>query len=147
VGSANDAQSNATHTVTFGPRYRLNFGGAEHWITLSGSYGDRDADAERFSYHDWSLGPTYLARFKTGTELYLNARWINRNYDAPATLFDSLGDRKDRYYIARVAVSQTFAKTYFVSASFNYIRDDSSVPLFDYDKIVAGLNFGVNFDF
>lgn len=140
-------QDNVTHTASFGPSYRFKTGKALHFLSLLGSYAERDADASRFSYDDWSVGPAYFARFENGTEVYADARYLDRDYRAPALLFDAAGDRSDKRYIATVAVSRTFYKNYFVSASYTYIRNDSNVALFDYTKSLSGLNFGVNFNF
>ncbi|MGH6635599.1 MAG: surface lipoprotein assembly modifier [Gammaproteobacteria bacterium] len=147
VDDADDEQSNATHIGSFGPNYRFTAVGADHFVSLIGAYASRDANAERFSYSDWSIGPSYAARWKNGTGANVYLRYLDRDYDAPASGFESLGDRKEHRYTAVLSLSRTFYRNYFVSASFSYIRNDSNVPLYDYDKLLAGINFGVNFNF
>ena len=147
VDDADDEQSNATHIGSFGPNYRFTAVGAAHFISLIGAYASRDANAERFSYSDWSIGPSYAARWKSGTQANVYLRYLDRDYDAPASGFESLGDREEHRYTAVLSLSQTFYRNYFVSASFSYIRNDSNVSLYDYDKLLAGINFGVNFNF
>ncbi|MGH8603016.1 MAG: tetratricopeptide repeat protein, partial [Gammaproteobacteria bacterium] len=68
VDDANDDQSNVTHTGTFGPNYRFQAWGMDHFVSFLGAYAVRDAEAERFSYNDWSIGPSYVGRWKSGTE-------------------------------------------------------------------------------
>lgn len=157
IGKALDAQSNITHTLTFGPRYSLEAANALHVLSFLGSYARRDAPAfdpnnrgnafSDFSYDEWSIGPSYFTHFKTGTELYADMRYRGRSYDGPTFFFKDVTDhRKDQWFTASVALSQTFYKNYFVSAYYSYIRNDSNTPLFDFDKHVAGVNFGVNFN-
>ncbi|MEE9396551.1 MAG: tetratricopeptide repeat protein [Methylococcales bacterium] len=145
VADGTDSQDNSTHRVTLGPRTRFDFGGAIHIATLLGGYTVREASAERFSFDEWSIAPTYFARFQTGTEIFLQGRYQNRGYDSPALLFQE--DREDNRYTATAVISQTFYDHFFVSASYTYIRNDSKTPLFDYEKNLVGVNMGVNFRF
>jgi tetratricopeptide (TPR) repeat protein len=156
IGQRNDDQSNKTHTVTFGPRYQFKTANSLHSLSFMGSYSNRNAVASRFSYHDWSIGPSYFAHFNSGTELYADFRYLDRNYQAPFCMPVGLNpvcltpageNRADQRYTASIAVSQTFYKHYFVSATYTYIRNASNTPLFDYDKYLVGINFGTNFDF
>ncbi|MGH8605858.1 MAG: surface lipoprotein assembly modifier [Gammaproteobacteria bacterium] len=147
VDDADDEQSNVTHIGSFGPNYRFAAVGADHFVSLIGAYASRDANAERFSYKDWSIGPSYVAQWKSGTQATVYLRYLGRDYDAPAPDFETSGDRKEHRYTAVLSLSQTFYRNYFVSASFSYIRNDSNVALFDYDKLLAGINLGVNFNF
>jgi hypothetical protein len=152
IASRNDAQGNFTHTVGFGPRYRFEKWNALHVVTLNTAFSERSAEAGRFSYGDWSIGPSYFARFSTGTEVYADLRFLDREYGAPEAndpFIDAIPipnwvDRRDKRYSASVAVSQNITKYFFVSASFAYVRNDSNVPLFDYEKMVGGVNLGVN---
>lgn len=147
IGRVRDAQSNLTHSSIFGPRYRFELGNTVHIASLLWGYSARDAEAERFSYNEWSVGPSYFLRFETGTEAYVSASFLDRDYDAPAFVFTRLPDRADERYAVTVALSQTLYKNYFVSASFSYIQNDSNVSLFEYDKILAGISIGINFNF
>lgn len=147
VDDANDGQSHVTHTGTFGPNYRFQAWGMDHFVSFLGAYAVRNAVAKRFSYSDWSIGPSYVGRWKIGTEASVYLRYLDRDYDAPALGFEPLGDRDEQRYTAVLSLTQTFYRNYFVSASFSYIRNDSNVPRFDYDKLLAGINFGVNFNF
>ncbi len=147
VDEANDAQSNVTNSGAFGPSLRFETENAGHLLSLVGLYSGRNAVADRFSYQEWSIEPYYFARFKTGTEVYVDLGYLNRDYEAPALLFAALGDREDQRYWATVAVSQRFYKNYFISIGYTYIRNNSNVPLFEYDKMLAGINLGVNFGF
>jgi FimV-like protein len=147
VADGTDDQDNYTNRGIFGPRYRFETGNATHVVSLLATVGSRNAEAVRFSFDDWSIGPSYFVRFDTGTELYVEGRFLDRDYQAPALLFNSLGDRQDDRYTASVVLSQSFLEHFFVSATFTYIRNDSNVPIFDYKKTLAGLNFGVNYNF
>ncbi|SJM90368.1 tetratricopeptide repeat protein [Crenothrix polyspora] len=141
-----DLFSNATHTGTFGPRYKFKAFDAEHSLTLLGTYSRRDANSASWSYDEWSVGPSYFAHFKTGTELYLDFKYLDRHYDAPAFL-SLAGNRLDNRYSLTFSLSQTFYKYYFVSLSYNYTDNNSNEILFDYDKNMVGLNFGTNLNF
>jgi hypothetical protein len=142
-----DALSNRTHTGTFGPRYKFEALDAEHSLALLGSYSRRNANTGRFSYDEWSVGPTYFVKFKTGTELYLDFKYFNRDYDAPALLFIDKGNRLDNRYALTFALSQTFYKHYFISLGYTYNDNSSNAKLFQYDKHLVGLNFGTNLNF
>lgn len=147
-----DALSGITHTGTFGPRFKFEAFSAEHSLALFGTYSRRDANNHpdlpgEWSFNEWSVGPSYFARFKTGTELYLDFKYLNRNYDAPARLFLGAGKRLDDRYTLTFSLSQTFYKNYFVSLSYNYTDNSSNAKLFDYDKNMVGLNFGTNLNF
>ncbi|SJM92961.1 conserved hypothetical protein [Crenothrix polyspora] len=141
-----DALSGVTHTGSFGPRFKFEALNAEHSLALFGTYSRRNANVARWSYDEWSVGPSYFARFKTGTELYLDFKYLDRNYDAPAFLFPA-GNRLDNRYSLTFSLSQTFYKYYFVSLSYNYTDNSSNAKLFDYDKNMVGLNFGTNLNF
>lgn len=140
-------QDNYTNTGFFGPKYSFKTGDISHVITLQATVSSRNAEAVRFSYDDWSIGPSYYLRFNTGTELYFEGRYLDRDYQAPALLFNNLGDRRDDRFSASVVLSQDFMKHFFVNATFTYIRNKSNVPVFDYEKLLAGLNIGLNYDF
>lgn len=142
-----DALSGITHTGTFGPRFKFEAFDAQHSLALFGAYSRRDAKAARFSYNEWSVGPSYFARFKTGMDLYLDFKYINRDYDAPALLFVDKGNRLDNRYALTFSLSQTFKKYYFVSLNYNYTDNSSNTQLFTYDKNMVGLNFGTHLNF
>jgi tetratricopeptide (TPR) repeat protein len=142
-----DALSGITHTGTFGPRYKFEAFNAEHSLALFGTYSRRNAHTDRFSYDEWSMGPSYFARFKTGTEFYLDFKYLNRDYDAPALLFVDKGKRLDNRYTLTFSLSQTFYKVYFVSLGYTYTDNSSNAKLFDYDKNMVGLNVGTNLNF
>ena len=118
IGPQYDALSGVTHTGSFGPRYKFEAFAAEHSLALFGTYSRRNANTDRFSYDEWSVGPSYFARFKTGTELYLDFKYLNRDYDAPALLFADKGNRLDDRYTLTFSLSQTFYKNYFVSLGY-----------------------------
>ena len=151
ISSTNNAiLSNVTHAATFGPRYHLEFGGVAHTFSLFGGYSASDANSEQFSYHDWSIGTSYFARFKTGTELYADLRYLDRNYDAPPFVqaaSDGSGDRKDQRYTVTFALTQPFLKNYFASLTYTYIENNSSGFFYDYDKNLIVVNLGANFNF
>jgi tetratricopeptide (TPR) repeat protein len=141
------ALTGVTHTGSFGPRYKFEAFDAEHSLALFGTYSRRNANTARFSYDEWSLGPSYFARFKTGTEVYLDFKYLNRDYDAPALLFADKGNRLDDRYTVTFSLSQTFYKNYFVSLGYTYTDNTSNAKLFDYDKNMVGLNVGTNLNF
>jgi tetratricopeptide (TPR) repeat protein len=145
-----DTLSGVTHTGSFGPRYKFEAFDAEHSLALFGTYSRRDANTALFSYDEWSVGPSYFARFKTGTELYLDFKYLNRDYDAPVrlpALSDDKGNRLDDRYTLTFSLSQTFYKNYFVSLGYTYTDNASNAKLFDYDKNMVGLNIGTNLGF
>ncbi len=142
-----DVLTNITHTGVFGPQYKFTALDVEHSVAFLGSFSRRDANTARFSYDEWSLGPSYFAHFKTGTELYVDFKFLNRNYDAPAILFTEQGNRRDDRYTLTFALSQTLYKYYFVSLGYTYTDNASNAALFDYDKNMVGVNFGTNLNF
>jgi tetratricopeptide (TPR) repeat protein len=147
IGTQYDALGGISHTGTFGPRFRFETLDAQHSLALFGAYSRRNANSAAWSFNEWSMGPSYFARFKTGTELYLDFKYLNRDYDAPATLFVSQGNRLDNRYAVTFSLSQTFKKYYYVSLNYNYTDNSSNAQLFTYDKNMVGLNFGTNLNF
>ena len=149
IGTQYNALSNVSHTGTFGPRYKFEAFDAQHSLALFGIYSRRDASAARFSYNEWSVGPSYFGRYKTGTEVYLDVKYFDRNYDAPTLLTEknSNGNRLDNRYAITFSLSQTIKKYYFVSLNYSYTDNSSNAQLYTYDKNMVGLNFGTNLNF
>jgi hypothetical protein len=141
-----DRQNHTTGSGTFGARYSFDGLGAKQWVSLGMGYSLRNARESRFSFEDWSIASAYSARWDTGTELYADLRYLDRAYDNANPLFPDDGDRADNRYTATLALTQSFAKHFFVSASYTYIRNQSNTPIFDYEKMLGGVTFGVKFD-
>lgn len=141
-----DRQNHTTGSGTFGARYSFETYGVKQWLSLGMGYSLRNARESRFSFEDWSIASAYSARWDTGTELYADLRYLDRSYDNANPLFPDDGDRADNRYTATLALTQSFAKHFFVSASYTFIRNQSNTPIFDYEKMLGGVTFGVKFD-
>ncbi len=144
---ANKAQDNTSHTVNISPRFQFNTEHSLQLLSLNTGFAVKEASAERFSYDEWSLAPSYFIRLTSGTELSLLGRYANRRYDSPALLFENSGDRHDKRLSATAVIRQYFQKYYYISASYSYIRNDSNIALFDYTKSLVAVNIGVNITF
>ncbi|MDY6970913.1 MAG: tetratricopeptide repeat protein [Thermodesulfobacteriota bacterium] len=110
-------------------------------IYLTGE--NRNAKDDRYSYDGINVAVSYFRRFSHDTELFARYKYSDRDYKAPELLWTN--DREEERNNLYIALSQEFLKHYFASIFFNWIDNDSNTALYDYDKIIYGLNVGFKF--
>ncbi len=147
VQSDSRNQTHTTHSVSGGPSWRLNSDRLQV-LSLNGGYSTRDAETGQFSYDDWSIGPSYFTRFEPEIDLYLSAKYLDREYEGNTStgLITVPAIREDDRYSATAMLSKTFNERYTLSATYSYINNDSNTSIYDYDKHVVGMNFGLTWN-
>ncbi len=118
--------------------------------TLSFSVGHEDSNAKdpRFGYDAFFWTASYFKRFYMfdwDMEFYARYRYTLRQYKAAALLWPVNEHRKDKRHNFYTVLSRNFAKHYFSSVSLNYIDNNSTAGLYDFDKMIY--NFTVGFKF
>lgn len=117
---------------------------------LSFYFSDENLNAEnaRWSYDAVNLAVSYLKPFQWLTwemEFYARYLYTKRDYAAPVPLWPPDDPRTDKIHNVYVVLSRNFLKYYFASLTFNWIRSDSTVGYYDYDRIIYGFHMGVRF--
>ena len=142
-------QDHTTHAIAVGPSWRLP-GERLKTLSLMAGLSSRNAEGADYSYDDWKISPSYFGRFGPEMDAFVQAEYLDRRYDGnsvPATIFVGAPDyRADKRFSLMVVLSKTFGEIYSISPSFTYLRNDSNTAIYDYDKHVIGLNFGVILD-
>ncbi|MBF0370200.1 MAG: DUF560 domain-containing protein [Magnetococcales bacterium] len=145
--TANQDQDNHSHTFSLTPIWQLDTPQPQV-ISLLGNHTRKDAQTSQFTYDAWGIAPTWFAHFEElGVDTYLQAKLSYRAYEGNAvnvTGTDFPDEREDRRMGVTAMVNKTFDETYMVSASYSFVSNDSNTTIYDYDKSVFGLNFGVN---
>lgn len=113
-----------------------------HMLSCSAAWEDHNAYADRFDYYGPIYGLSYLWRIASQTELYMNYRWNRRDYNGRAVVN---GDRYDQRDSFTAAISQGFAKYFFASFAYNYLKNDSNIELFEFKRETYTVNAGCRF--
>lgn len=149
-GEKNGLQNNTTHHVALGPKLTIGTDQTKV-LSLQLRYTDRNADSDidtgfdRFSYHQWEIGPYYFVASDSGTEFFVQPQYANRRYDGASMGY--LKQREDDRYTVTAMASQSFMKRFFASTSFSYVRNKSNTSLFEYDKYTFGVDLGINLEY
>ncbi|MBN2125006.1 MAG: tetratricopeptide repeat protein [Deltaproteobacteria bacterium] len=114
---------------------------------LSFYYTDEDANGtdRRYTYDAMNLAASYFKRFNWFTwdmELYTRYKWTKKEYATPALLWPAGQLRTDIRHNFYMVLSRNFGKCYFAGVSFNWINNRSNTELYDYEKLVYGVNIG-----
>jgi hypothetical protein len=132
---------NDTHRFSGGPNFYLK----NRKVILSGlvTYEDSDADKDVQSYEAYHTSLSLFTQFETGTDMFLLYKYSDKEYEAPAPIFNT--KREDTRHTLVGMVVQNFMKRYFVSAELAYINNDSNFELYDFDKTTFTVSAGVKF--
>jgi len=117
---------------------------------LSFYVSDENLNAKnaRWSYDGVNLAVSYFKPFEWQEwemELYARYLFTRREYGAPVPLWPADDPRTDKIHNLYVVLSRNFLKNFFASLTFNWIRNDSTVPYYDYDRVIYGFHMGVKF--
>nr|CBX31015.1 hypothetical protein N47_E45270 [uncultured Desulfobacterium sp.] len=130
-------------------RYRFEMvptfylGNRKHVISLTAGYDYMDADDGRFTYDGPYLGLSYLTRFPTNTELFLQYLWAKKDFDEKPLLYNK--GRDDKRNGITAIVSQGFLKYFYTSFAFTYTDNNSNADIYDYDRTTYSLSLGCRF--
>jgi len=142
-----NGQDNKKIIMTFGPNFYLN--NRRDILSFFVSHENSNAKDPRFGFDAVHWSASYFKRFQMlgnwDMEFYARYKYTLKEYDAPALLWPDGEDRSDRRHNFYTVLSRNFGRYYFTSVSFNYIDNDSTVDLYDFEKYVYGLNVGFKF--
>ena len=117
----------------------------KHIVSATAGYEDHNADHDRFTYDGPYCAISYFVGLPTSTELFLRYQWTQKNYDKDETplLYNKV--REDMRHSFTAVLSQGFLRYFFASFSFNYTDNDSTCPLYDFDKRTYTVSTGCSF--
>ena len=148
---ASKLQNNHTQALSLSLSWRLSPPSTPlKMASLVTRYTVRGADADRFSFKDWSIGPAYARHFDWGGDLAIRGQYLHRNYDGNITNLPGLlfpGQRRDERFSLGVSLSKAILEKYIVSANYAFTTNDSNTELYDYSKNVLGLTLSTNWEF
>jgi len=117
-------------------------------LSFSVAHEDSNAEDPRFGYDAVHWAASYFKRFTMfdwDMEFYARYKYSLKQYTAAALLWPAGEHRKDNRHNFYTVLSRNFAKHYFTSVSFNFIDNDSTVALYDFDKLIYNLSMGFKF--
>lgn len=141
-----NGQDNLRRTLELATNFYLNQ--RRDILTFSVANEDSNAKDPRFGYDALHWVASYFKRFDMfnwDMEFYARYKYTLKNYNAAALLWPVGEHRKDKRHNIYTVLSRNFGRHYFSSISFNYIDNDSTVDLYDFDKMIY--NFSVGFKF
>ncbi len=141
-----NGQDNLRRTLELAANFYLNQ--RRDILTFSAAHENSNAKEPRFGYDAVHWTASYFKRFEMfnwDMELYARYKYTLRHYDDAALLWPVGEHRKDRRHNIYTVVSRNFGRHYFSSVSFNYIDNDSTVDLYDFEKMIYNLSVGFKF--
>jgi tetratricopeptide (TPR) repeat protein len=123
----------------------LYLGNRRHMISAAAAWEEHEAFDEQFAYDGPIYGLSYLWRLAAQTELYLSYRWNRRDYNGHNAVVNPFNDRFDERDIFTAAISQGFGKYFFGSFVYNYLKNDSTIDLYTFDRNTYTVNAGARF--
>ncbi|TDJ21225.1 MAG: DUF560 domain-containing protein [Gammaproteobacteria bacterium] len=113
-----------------------------------GGYGGlEEPDDNSFDflkYHFAGLRMGGRMRFNQQVSLFGFFNYERRYYDSDDPLFNQR--REDDHYGVRVGSDYAFARQWTFTPAVDYIRSDSNIPIFTYDRWVVSATMRVDFD-
>ena len=143
-------------TQTFRDGNRFTLGGAYSSILAGkyaptgfiGGYGGYEApDDGNFShleYHFFGVRMGGQLRFNPQTSLFGFFNYERRNYDATDPLFNE--QREDNYYGVRIGSDYMFVRDMTFTPAVDYIRSDSTLEIYTYDRWIVSATVRYDFD-
>jgi hypothetical protein len=83
-------------------------------------------------------------RFNQQASLFGFFNYERRYYDSDDPLFNQR--REDDHYGVRVGSDYAFARQWTFTPAVDYIRSDSNIPIFTYDRWIVSATMRVDFD-
>lgn len=121
----------------------IYFKNRKHIVSVNFGYEDHDAHGEQYSYVDPYFACSYLVSFSTKTELFFKYKHDRRDYKGIPTLYNQFRLDDRRSFTA--VLSQEFAKYFFASVAYGYIKNHSNLDLYDWDKTTYTVSIGCKF--
>ncbi len=143
-------------TQSFRDGNRFTLGGAYSSILpgrfapsgfIGGFGGLEEPDSTGFDYLRYRFAGIRMGgqlRFNQQTSLFGFFNYERRRYDAPDPLFNE--QREDNHYGVRIGSDYAFARQWTLTPAVDYIRSDSNVPIFTYDRWIVSATMRVDFD-
>jgi len=113
-----------------------------------GGYGgveepdDDNSDHLKYNFAGIRMGGQL--QFNQQTSLFGFFNYERRNYDSDDPLFNE--PRVDNYYGLRVGSDYHFARQWTVTPAVDYMRSDSNLEIFTYDRWIVSATLRVDFD-
>jgi tetratricopeptide (TPR) repeat protein len=115
----------------------------KHVFSLTTGYDYMDCDDDRYTFDGPYLGLSYLTKFPTNTELFVQYLWTKKDFDEkPFPYFKGREDKRDGI---TAIVSQGFLKYFYTSFAYTYADNNSNADLYDYDRNTYTLSLGCRF--
>ena len=103
-----------------------------------------ESDFDFLAYHFVGVRMGGQMHFNPRTSLFGFFNYERRNYDSPDPLFNV--KREDNIYGIRVGSDYNFARQWTLTPAVDYMRSDSNIPVFTYDRWIVSATMRVDFD-
>ena len=103
-----------------------------------------DNDFDNLKYYFAGVRMGGRLRFNQQTSLFGFFNYERRYYDAEDPLFQDR--REDNYYGVRFGSDYVFAQQWTITPAVDYIRNDSNIEVFTYDRWIVSATLRVDFD-
>jgi hypothetical protein len=103
-----------------------------------------DSDFDYLEYHFVGVRMGGQLRFNQQTSLFGFFNYERRNYDSADPLFGEA--RVDNYYSVRVGSDYKFSRQWTLTPAVDYMRSDSNIQIFTYDRWIVSATMRVDFD-
>ena len=137
-----DDQSNNTFLYGINPKLYFNERNDVISFELTGEYCS--ARDNIYTYNGYNMSISYLKSFPWDMEFYVRYKYSNRRYEDSVQFWRN--HREDHKHNVYVSLTQDFLRYLFASLYFNWIDNESSNELYDYDKKVIGFTLGFKYD-
>ncbi len=132
---------NISQALSIGPNiYLKNF---PRIISLRMDLEHHGADEKKQSFLSIHFSTSLFSRFSTGTDLFLEYKYTDKNYITVSAFYDTI--RNDARHTITFILNQVFFKHYFVATELMYIENQSNRELFEFNKKKFVFKGGVNF--
>jgi hypothetical protein len=114
---------------------------------IGGFGGVEEPDDSGFDYLKYRFAGVRMGgqlRFNQQTSLFGFFNYERRNYDADDPLFGV--QREDNHYGIRVGGDYAFARQWTVTPAVDYMRSDSNISIYTYDRWILSTTVRVDFD-
>jgi hypothetical protein len=133
---------------TLGGAYSSILPGAFSPTGFIGGYGGveepDDSNFDQLKYNFAGVRMGGRLRFNQQTSLFGFFNYERRNYDSDDPLFNEA--RVDNYYSVRLGSDYAFARQWTLTPAVDYMRSDSNIPIFTYDRWIVSATMRVDFD-
>jgi hypothetical protein len=133
---------------TLGGAYSSILAGKYAPTGFIGGYGGLEepdeSDFDYLKYRFFGVRMGAQMRFNPQTSLFGFFNYERRHYDAADPLFGE--QREDNHYGLRVGSDYRFARQWTLTPAVDYMRSDSNIPIYTYDRWIVSATLRVDFD-